>query len=798
MEWLIRSIGVTDEVIIHLDKAVLAFQRPGILWIGMILLIPLGIYVYRRQEQNLVTVSRRLRIALTTTRLLILAVLFFVLAGPYLQVDQQVNKKPIVGILFDTSQSMQLSAGPFESDEQLAEIAAAAGYDMSDGQIDSDVRKAMNRISRAELAHSVVRASYDSLCKPLEEDYELRYYTFSRTAAPLTFDQSAVDSPAQISQAGSASHIGSAIGHVLEEAAGQQISGILVMSDGQNTGGTSMSQAARAAADVKAPIFVTPLGPNQRVRDVSLVDVYTSGLVTVGDQVQVNVTVQSQGFDGQSVNVELKDGNEVLDTQEVVVRDSAQQQVELTFEAKLAGARYLTVHVPPLPEESEQLHLNNTDTAFVRISEEKIRTLLIDGRPRWDFRFIKNAIRRDNGLSGKSGEAPDIVLETEWQRFSQAQRAQLLPQTVDDIAEYHTVILGDVSAELFTPELRNILLQAVREKGVGLIVAAGTQSMPHEFAGSFQDLLPVRLKQGVAGMEAPVYNPFRLVITPHGATHETTRLYDDPGRNQNVWASIPPYYWCAAVERPAPGATVLAWNPSVEGRFGKMPLIAYHFAGEGKVMFVGTDSTWLWRQNVGDRFFYKFWGQSIRFVARRNESEAQKSWIEVRPVRAQQGEETQIELMAFREDGSPFESSTQSITMLASGLRENIELTIDKTKKGRYTGSFTPQKSGVHRLAYQPSDGGSVVEATVQVLAAREELRHPNVNRPGLDLLASSTGGKLIELQEVGTIPKFVKGETELQRLHYEATIWDNWLVLLILVLTYSIDVGIRRLIGLS
>ena len=70
-------------------------------------------------------------------------------------------------------------------------------------------------------------------------------------------------------------------------------------------------------------------------------------------------------------------------------------------------------------------------------------------------------------------------------------------------------------------------------------------------------------------------------------------------------------------------------------------------------MFVGTDSTWLWRQNVGDRFFYKFWGQSIRFVARRDEATQKKSWIEVRPVRAQPGEQAQIELMAFAADGSP-------------------------------------------------------------------------------------------------------------------------------------------------
>ena len=64
---------------------------------------------------------------------------------------------------------------------------------------------------------------------------------------------------------------------------------------------------------------------------------------------------------------------------------------------------------------------------------------------------------------------------------------------------------------------------------------------------------------------------------------------------------------------PGGGGDGLAENPSVATHaYGPLPLIATHHAGRGKVLFVGTDSTWLWRQNVGDRFFYKFWGQAIR------------------------------------------------------------------------------------------------------------------------------------------------------------------------------------------
>jgi hypothetical protein len=85
----------------------------------------------------------------------------------------------------------------------------------------------------------------------------------------------------------------------------------------------------------------------------------------------------------------------------------------------------------------------------------------------------------------------------------------------------------------------------------------------------------------------------------------------------------------------------------------------------------------------------------------------------------------------------------------------------------------------------------------MQVLTAPEEYRHPNLNRPSLELLASATGGEVLKLSDLDSIADKLEGSTELQDLHREATLWDNWLILAILILVYSVDVGIRRVMGL-
>ena len=798
-EWILKKMGIGGEMLQHLDRAQLAFQNQAILWIGLILLIPIGFFIVRRQKSNLGTVPVPLRIALSCTRIFTLAMLIGVLSGPYLKIDHKTENKPILAVLFDQSLSMKLPAAPFASNTEIVKVATAAGYQLKDGKLDAKVRQALNKISRANLALDVVKNAQEKVFKPLEEKYDVRYYTFSRNLNQMA----GLDEGDPVAN-GNATHLGDAISKVLSEAAGRQISGLIMFTDGQNTGGRSPAEAISDAQDAKVPIFSVPVGPTQRVADVAIVDVYTSGLVAQDDTVRVAVTIESQGLkNGEIVKIELRQEGEQkpVDTKEIRIRNTEQQQIELSFKAKSPGPQLLHVTIPPLKEEAEYLHQNNKETAYVRVTADRLRVLYIEGRPGWTFRFLKNAMRRDKGLADRKGEnksGPDIVVETEWRRWKKQDQVAALPKKVDELAKYHTIILGDVSPKMLDKDLRRAIDTVVREKGVGLLVAAGIESMPQKYDSQFQELLPVRMINQSDGHQAAVYNPYTLELTPDGLIHESMRLYDDAGRNQNVWRNMPPYFWCSAAAMPSAGATVLAWNPSVATRFGKLPLIAYHYAGDGKVFFVGTDSTWNWRQNVGDRFFYRFWGQSIRFVARNDEIAAKKNWVEVRPFRTQPGEVAEIELFAFRPDGTPHQEQELAVQMMTDGDPQQVQLSLDPNKPGRYRAKFTPKTPVLHKIRYQPTDGSNPVLANLQVVEAPEEYRYPHLNRQALATLSGSTEGKVVELVELDQIPDRLKGKATLKEVKQQASIWDNWLTLLLLMVVYSVDVGIRRLSGLS
>jgi hypothetical protein len=660
-------------------------------------------------------------------------------------------------------------------------------------------------MNRAKLSQAVLQGGARDFFQKLDRRFEVRYYAFSSQAARIGTDARAIRLPEPPKPGGSSTRIGDAIAQVNEDTAGSQLAGVFLFSDGQHNAGRPAAEAVRA---MKAPLFAVPVGARARLKDVAIVDVFTTSQVTVKDTALVAVTVESHGFDGRPVKVELRDGDNLLDTKEIILRDAEQQQVELSFKADKPGLRNLTVSVPAQPEEAEHLHANNRDNVSVRVSEEKIKVLLIEGRPHWDFRFLKNYLRRDNGVGGRDKPQVDIVLEAEWRRLPLAQQKEALPATLKDLAKYNTVIIGDASPALLNAGFVKLLDEAVRKKGVGLIVQAGTQNMPHRHGDALHNLLPVRVTRGVGGRQPRGTPSFRLELAPEGMLNEATRFYDEPGRNQTAWSNLPRYYWCAAVQRQAPGATVLVYNP-IATSFGKMPLVAHHFAGDGRVMFVGTDETFRWRQNVGERFFGRFWGQAVRFVARREEG-SKKSRLEIHPARTTPGEPVEVELFAFGAGGIPLIAEEVKVKMVGGGVDDSLTLKPDANAKGRYTARFTPTEPGDYVATYMPVGQTKPLEARMRVSGAAEEMRQPNVDRLGLADLAAASGrsekekGRLVELSDLTNADKLaqiealLQGDSRYTELNRETSIWDNWVVLALLVFLYTLDVGLRRLTGLS
>jgi hypothetical protein len=595
--------------------------------------------------------------------------------------------------------------------------------------------------------------------------------------------------------------LGSPLERAIDDSAGRPLAGILMLSDGRATIGPDPVEvvrrrlaAGRIGGGAAAPVFAVPVGSMRPPTDLAVLDVLAPRRVARGDNAALVATVMAHGLRGRTVNVQLVEEDETLDEQELTLADGQRQQVQLSFRADHAGSRVLTVRVDPQAE--EQVEANNQQSVSIDTDTERWKLLYLEGGPRWDFRFLDHALRRDSGLDvtlvmESLLEASDAAPET-WPE------AARLPEDAAAFAEYDLVMLGDITPRLLPRRLQVQLLEAVAEEGVGLIVHAGSRGMPHAFAGGpLAEALPMRLVvagQGERpGFSAPAFKPFSMQVTALGAIHPAFQLYADPSKNRSVWGRMPSFHWAAAVGEASPAAQVLAEFETVDG---PLPLIAEQFVGRGRVLMLATDSTYRWRRNIGSHLFYRFWGQAIRHTARNKRQGGEDSSLLVQPRQVEPGGQVLVELYAVDERGLPLDAGRATVQVVRGEEVEPVDLE-QAGQAGYFRGAWQPERPGEYRLTY--TDGrGMTLSSQVRVAGSGRELARPTVDRDTLGTLADLSGGRLLELHQLGQLPDLLEGEQVTVPRRLEAEVWDNWLVLTLLVGLYCLDVGIRRAMGLS
>ena len=117
--------------------------------------------------------------------------------------------------------------------------------------------------------------------------------------------------------------------------------------------------------------------------------------------------------------------------------------------------------------------------------EEKIRVLLADGLPRYEFRYLKQLLERD-----KSIELSTLLQDADLEYAQEDRTAiQHFPVKREDLARFDVLILGDVSPALLGPAVMESVRDFVREKGGSVVFIAGPQSNPLAFGGTPLEML---------------------------------------------------------------------------------------------------------------------------------------------------------------------------------------------------------------------------------------------------------------------------------------------------------------------
>jgi hypothetical protein len=249
-----------------------------------------------------------------------------------------------------------------------------------------------------------------------------------------------------------------------------------------------------------------------------------------------------------------------------------------------------------------------------------------------------------------------------------------------------------------------------------------------------------------------------------------------------------------------PGAEVLAVHEAARNQSGRLPLLVTRSSGNGKVLFMGTDSAWRWRKGVEDTYHYRFWGQVVRWMAhQRHLSQDEGVRFFYTPEAPKRGDKVRLNATVLDKLGSPISEGKVAVTLTApSGTSETIELAAENPEWGVHSGLFVPREGGKYEVEVRCEAAGRHLKTQlITTVPTLEKIGLPaklDVMREIAALTAGKFGGPGDLAQMVSGLSLLSERKPEEQRFR----LWcDPWWCGVLLALFTVYWVG-RKIGGLT
>ncbi|MGB2753544.1 MAG: hypothetical protein WBE00_00320 [Phycisphaerae bacterium] len=706
------------------------------------------------------------------------------------------------------------------------------------------------------LAGKYTVALYTFASKPTKVDRE----AYARSAAPgespaaPNAAASPAEEPASAEQAATLldehlqTNIAAALEKVTTDLAGLDLAGVVLVSDGRHNTASPVEPLAKQLGLQHAPVCPIVMGSRNPPIDASILALEAPDTVTTKDKVLVAAEVKLDGLAGHDAKVTLWDGDKAVDSKDIrVAVDSLRTRVELADQPGTAGLHAYRVEIAPLPK--EVLTTNNSFPATVSVTDDRTKLLLVEGWPRWEFRYIKNLFEtRDSSVKlqyvlfrpDRIAEVPSRpAMSASATRPPELSQATALPENQEEWNKFDVIILGDVAPSMLPAEAQEAITQFVTQRGGTLVVVSGPKFMPHHYGNTpLAEILPVRCDASDSLFLASPERVFRIGLTVEGQAHTILREKVDPTENVQVWQSFPPIFWRHAVTATKPGATVLAYavpipppdflKPAASEAGGNAPkdgdeatlrrreaferenpLLALHNVAAGRVLFLGFDSTWRLRYGVGDTYHHRLWGQILRW-ATANKLPAGTDFVRIGTDRTRYptGQPVQVRAKILRIDYSPVQSDTVAVKILSpDGKTLRHPLKYIESSNGMYEAEVKGLPGGTYRVeldapAAQPmlaSEGLQTVWTQFSVDPAfLVETAELAPDRGLMSQLAALSQGIVAEPADAARVLDALGPGTVVEYERHEYVLWNSWPLWLAMILLASAEWILRKKVGLT
>ncbi len=747
-------------------------------------------------------------------RFLTVILVVLILCEPVLRVDYFEDRRGLVLMLVDTSQSMSLTdTYPTAGRNAEARLASALKLPLD---------KRPSELERLDL----VRRIFDSnpeLADQFEARGEVRWFEFSsKTRADVELKE--------LKPNGTSSDLRTALDNALEAYPNQPIAAIIVITDGQHNATSAWKPAVQRANDREIPIFAVAVGDERPPKDLWIKSINADKEAPVHSKLVFKVNIGSSELPtGTEVVVHLQrakarqDNTTPLNKEFSKVEGGTQTH---TLEADNAGQvrSILAEFLVPMeekgafvyramvqPKSDERNKTNNVLTHTVQVKDNRIKVLFVDQVPRYEYRYLRSLLVRETKLitawtflldadpeyrqdhtKGKftdstGKEHPIRALRTLPKRSS----LPVDPTTgAPSLSEFDIVILGDINPKHprlpknFLKELKTFVLgdaDAGNAGGGSLVMIAGEWYNPALFSKTpLRDILPIHITPvNQAGWKS-LTQAYRYQLTVEGKRiSRITRLLDDEEQNAAFWqgdptkpySGLPGFYWFYPVEKIKPVASVLVRHATANTSTGEAyPLIVTSpTGGGGHSLFIALDSLWRWRRDVGDRYYHRFWAQAIQEMTGSKFLKSRRVSIELESTTVPLGQPVTISAKLLDETLLPPNGKLQIIYQVLDGEQVKVDMDPSLTEELTFSKQIQPEVIGEYRIWVEDASAVEVSERQLgrrwfRVQPSQFEKKIPNTNLELLEAVAQANapaGGRLVRLHELAQLPEQIQDRTE-------------------------------------
>ncbi len=790
------------------------FGREGFqgLAIGAVAVFLLVTWVYRRDTLG---VPWFWRVWLLLLRLSVLAALGVVALDPQERTETSQIRPSRVALLIDTSVSMSFpektpvgNSAPTVDSGRTRAAAVVASLEKS------------TLLNELRQTHDVGVYRFDSKLHYIQSFAKRNPPNPNTTPGTPPAGTEAVPKWGEVLQPrGTETRMGEAILQLIRDVSGETLSGIAVLTDGQNNAGIEVASARDAAAAAKVRLVTVGVGGTERPVNVQISSTQAPTHVHKGDGFSIAAFVQGQGLAGKSVQVELLsklevDGGPMTVTQTkdvTLLEDGIPVTVSFDYQPVEAGRRMFNMRVKPLSGVRELTQEDNEKALPpVEITERKTKILMIAGGPMRDYQFTRNLLFRDPSIE------LDIWLQTGRSGISQ-EGAKLLfefPATEVELFQYDVVVAFDPDWKQIPPAGRESLSKWVFQHAGGLVLIAGDvytsvlASGNEDFQG-VRALYPVVLATDLFDFELrsdEFQQPWPVEFTRPGVEAEFLQIDETPAASAQVWKQFAGVYRCYPTSKAKDGATVYAYfsDRRAANESGKPVLLAGQFFGAGRVLYLGSPELWRLRA-VDEKYFERYWIKAIREVGQgRLLRGTNRGVLLLERQTYELGATVQIRAnlldQQFKELAVPT-AALEVVDPRGKRLVPPLQLQADKTRAGQFQGTLTASLPGRYRLELPIPESTEQVVQYLQVEVPNLEFVKPEQDAAQLQRLATTEfGGKylpleLAEKQLPGLLPD--RSTTKIQ-FDVPRPLWDRQWVLYLLIVLLSVEWLTRKLLKLA